>query len=151
MTTQIQSAIQSLATSDTDSLLATLGSYAANYPGSPEKFVAAGADIGLPQPTGGVLDSVIELGKNILRRWHKTIYQLVCGGDEVDAAAKKQILDSIKIGSPEAMAAAITGVMIGVFSVAPAVAAVVGVLFGKLLLPAAVDETCKFWKTKLSV
>jgi len=149
MTPQIQSAVRNLAASDTDSLLATLGSFAVEYPAAPEKFVVAGADIGLPQPTGGVLDNVIELGKNILRRWHKTIYQLVCGGEEIDAAAKKQILDSIKIGSPEAMAAAITGVLIGVFTVAPAVAAVVGVLFGKLLLPAAVDETCKFWKGRL--
>jgi len=39
--------------------------------------------------------------------------------------------------------------LIGVFSVAPAVAAIVGVLFGKVLLPSAGKEVCEFWKERL--
>ena len=147
MTAQIQAAIRDLTASDTNSLFSKLGAYAVTYPGAPEKFVTAGASVGIEQPTAGVLEDTIELGKNILRRWQKTIYQLVCGGDEVDASAKKQILGAL--ASPETLAAAITSVLIAVFSVAPAVAAIVGVLFGKLLLPAAGDEACKFWRGKL--
>lgn len=83
------------------------------------------------------LDDVIGLGERILKRWNKAIYDLVCGGEGVDPQAKKTILDALKLGRPDAVATAITSVLIGLFSVGPGVALVVGVLFGKVLLPAA--------------
>jgi hypothetical protein len=73
----------------------------------------------------------------------------VCSTEGVDPQAKKTILDALKLNSPEALSAALTGVLISVFSVGPAVATIVGVLFGKILLPSAGEELCSFWKERL--
>ncbi len=97
----------------------------------------------------GPLDDAAELGMRILKRWNVVLYQLVCGGSDVDPVAKKDILAALKIGTPDAIAAAITGILITTFSVGPAIAAIVGVLLARVLLPAAGQEVCSFWKEKL--
>jgi hypothetical protein len=95
------------------------------------------------------MDDAIVLGKRILKRWNRAIYELVCGGEGVDKQAKDTIMNALKLGKPDAVATAITSVLIGVFSVGPGVALVVGVLFGKVLMPAAGEEVCGFWKERL--
>jgi hypothetical protein len=149
MNAQIAAAVKDLSAADTASLYAKLGAYSRAFPSDPAQFAAPGAAITIDEEVAGPLDDAVALGKRILVRWQKTVYELVCGGDSVDPAARKTILDSLKVCSPEALAAAITGVLISAFSVVPAVATIVGVLFGKILLPAAGQEICLFWKSKL--
>ncbi len=149
MTTQIEAAVKSLAQDDVSALYAKLGAYSLAYPQGPAQFAAPDASIQIDSSTAGALDDVAALGKRILKRWNKSIYDLVCNKDGIDPQARKTIMDALKLNSPEALAAAITSVLIGVFSVGPAIAAIVGVLFGKVLLPAAGDEICTFWKERL--
>jgi hypothetical protein len=60
-------------------------------------------------------------------------------------------MNALNLKSPDGIAAAVTGILISTFSVGPAVATVVGVLLARLLLPAAGQEICKFWKEKLAI
>jgi hypothetical protein len=149
MQTEIETAVKELSRSDANSLYARLGAYSTAYPGDPGQFVSPGATPPVDASIAGPLDDAMALGKRILKRWNRTIFDLVCGTDGVDPQARKTIMDALKLNSPEALAAAVTSVLIGVFSVGPAVAAIVGVLFGKVLLPAAGQEVCVFWKERL--
>jgi hypothetical protein len=149
MKTQIDAAVKNLSNADTGSLYAKLGAYSVAFPQGPAQFAAPDATVQVDVGIAGALDDAIALGKRILKRWNKAIFDLVCSKDGVDPQARKTIMNALTLNSPEALAAAITSVLIGVFSVGPAVAAVVGVLFGKVLLPAAGEEACKFWKERL--
>jgi hypothetical protein len=152
MANNIDAAVKELATSDTTSLYAQLGGYVRAFPTDPAQFANVNAHIEISAAVAGPLDDAIALGKRILNRWNKVAYDLVCGGETAGQAekdARDKILGALKLNSPEALAAAITGVLISVFSVGPAVAAVVGVLFGKLLLPPVGEEVCSFWKDRL--
>lgn len=150
MTTPNDAVFKELTNADTATLYAKLGAYASTFPKDPARFSAVGNTVTMDVPFAGPLDEAIDLGKRILKRWNKVMYDLVCGdGDDVDPEARKTILDAVKVGSPATIAAAITGVLISTFSVGPAVAVVVGVLLGKVLLPAAGKEVCAFWKERL--
>jgi hypothetical protein len=149
MNGQIDTAVKKLSDSDANSLYARLGASSIAFPDNPAQFAAPDAAIVVDVSIAGPLDDAIGLGKRILKRWNKAIYDLACGTDGVDPEAKKTIMDAIKLGKPDALATAITSVLIGVFSVGPGVALVVGVLFGKVLMPAAGQEICTFWKERL--
>ena len=151
MTTAGDATLKQLTASDTTTLYEKLGGFATTYPADPTKFSDIGVADVMDVSHAGPLDELADLGKRILRRWNKVMYDLVCGGGggDVDPEAQKSILAAIKIGSPEAIAAAITGALISMFSVGPAIAAVVGVLLGRLLLPAAGKEVCAYWKDQL--
>jgi hypothetical protein len=149
MKAEIDAAVRNLAKEDLSNLYAKLGAYSIAFPQDPALFAAPAATIQVDVRVAGPLDEAIALGKRILRRWQKAIFDLVCSTDGVDPQARTTILDALKLNSPEALSAAITSVLIAVFSVGPAVAAIVGVLFGKILLPTAGAEVCSFWKGKL--
>jgi hypothetical protein len=149
MKADIDHAVHDLSKADTDSLYARLGASAVAFPNNPAQFAAPNAAITLDVSTAGPLDDVVLLGKRILKRWNKAIYDLVCGTYGVDPQAKKTIMDALKLGRPDAVATAITGVLISVFSVGPGIALIVGVLFGKVLMPAAGEEVCTFWRERL--
>jgi hypothetical protein len=149
MKAEIDHAVQTLSKSDANSLYARLGASSVAFSRNPAQFAAPDPAMKVDVSIAGPLDDAIGLGKRILKRWNKAMYDLICGADGVDPQAKKTILDALKLGKPDAYAAAITGVLISVFSVGPGVAMVVGVLFGKVLMPAAGEETCAFWKERL--
>jgi len=150
MKTEIDQAVQTFLKSDANSLYARLGASSVAFSSDPGQFAAPNAALGVDVSVAGPLDDAIGLGKRILARWNKVIYEIACGGgDTVDPQAKKTILDAFKLGKPDAVASAITGVLISFFSVGPGVALVVGVLFGKVLMPAAGEEICAFWKERL--
>ena len=145
MKSEIQAAVTNLAEADDDSLFARLGAYSAAFPVEPGNFVAPGAVVAVDAALAGPLDQAKLLGRRILSRWNRTLYDLVCGegGDPQAAALIKAAT------SRETLAAAIASVLIGMFSVAPAIAAIVGVLLGRVLLPAAGAAICDFWKDHL--
>ena len=150
MKDEIEQAVKSLGGASANKLYADLGAYSVTYPKDPARFANPSVSVPVDVSVAGPMDDAINLGKRILRRWNKVIYELVCSeGGEADKEVRNTILNAVKLNSPEALAAAITGVLISVFSVGPAVAAIVGVLFGKLLLPAAGQEICTFWKEQI--
>jgi hypothetical protein len=149
MKAEIDHAVQQLSQSDDNSLYARLGASSVAFSMNPAQFAAPNPAINFDVSVAGPLDDAIALGKRILKRWNKAMYDLICSADGVDPQAKATILDALKLGKPDAYAAAITGVLISVFSVGPGVAMVVGVLFGKILFPTAGEEICSFWKERL--
>ncbi|MEH7876603.1 hypothetical protein V7799_02505 [Rhizobium laguerreae] len=149
MKDEIDKAVKTLGVASTNKLYADLGAYSITYPQDPARFANPSVSVPVDVSVAGPMDDAIDLGKRILRRWNKAIYDLVCGTEEADPQVRKTIFDALKLNSPEALAAAITGVLISAFSVGPAVAAIVGVLFGKVLLPTAGQEVCSFWKERI--
>ena len=149
MNDEIELAVKALSKADAKNLYANLGAYSIAFVDDAAKFSHPAVSVSVDVSVAGPLDDAVDLGKRILRRWSNTIYELVCGGADIDPEARKTILSALKVNSPEALAAAITGVLISAFSVAPAIAVVVGVLFGKVLFPAAGQEACTFWKERL--
>jgi hypothetical protein len=149
MNDAIERAVQNRTKTDGKNLYGLLGAYSLEFPRRPAEFAAPDAGITIDETVAGVGDDAIELGKRIAKRWNRVLFDLACGGDSVDPQAKKTITDALKLGSPDAIAASITGILISTFSVAPAVAVIVGVLLGRVLLPAATKEICVFWKEKL--
>jgi hypothetical protein len=149
----IASAVRNLSQADDNVLLARLGTYSAKFREDPARFAVPGAVVAGAEATAGpMMDAAIALGTRVLNRWSKVLYSLVCGGDDSDAEVKdvrESILGALKLNSPEAIATAVTAALISVFSVGPTIATIVGVLLGKLLLPAAGKEICAFWKEKL--
>jgi hypothetical protein len=149
MNDNIKSAIDDLSKADSRVLYEKLGAYASAFPQDPAKFASAQAAGTMEVAFAGPMEDAAELGKKILRRWNKMLYELVCGGDSVDPEARSKIMGAIKLNDSTAIAAAITGILISAFSVGPAIATVVGVLLGKILLPAAGQEICSFWKDRV--
>jgi hypothetical protein len=149
MKSEIETAVKTLSAEGNDQLYARLAATSQEFVRAPAKLSSPSASVSIDIGIAGPLDDAVDLGKRILKRWNRSIYDIVCGTPDADPQARKTIMDALKLNSPEALAAAITGVLIATFSVGPAVAAVVGVLFGKVLLPAAGEEVCKFWKEKL--
>jgi hypothetical protein len=146
----IAKAVKDLSGTDDRILRARLGAYSMQFPQAPDKFAAPDALVpGAEATAGPMMDAAIALGTRIVNRWNKVLYDLACGGTDVDEKVRASILDAVKLKSPDAIAAAITAALISVFSVGPAIATIVGVLLGKLLLPAAGKEVCAFWKEKL--
>ncbi|MER8873398.1 hypothetical protein NKI04_26460 [Mesorhizobium sp. M0814] len=145
MESEIQAAVASLTKADTRRLYADLGAYSRAYAADPTVFASPSARVSIDAEVAGPLDDAIQLGERILRHWNKVLFDLVCGTKEADPEARKVIMSALRLNSPEAMAAAVTGILISVFSVGPAIAAVVGVLFGKVLMPAAGEDLCSFW------
>ncbi len=146
MTTLAGTQISAFSDKDDDALYNLLGNYSEAFANDPTNFESALADIERDVQTAGPLDDTILLGKRIVNRWNKALHEVVCGesGDDV---VKNKIRSAL--GSKEALAVAITGMLISAFSVAPAVAAIVGLLLGRILLPQAGEEICAFWKEKL--
>lgn len=149
MTDAVDSAVKNLIKADTSVLYEKLGAYASAFPADPAKFSSPQAAATMDVAFAGPMEDAAALGKKILGRWNKVLYELACGGDSVDPEARKTILEAVKLNDPAAIAAAITGVLMGFFSVGPAIATVVGVLLGKILLPAAGKEVCDFWKDRV--
>jgi len=147
MKTKLEEAIESLSAADDANLYARLGAYSIEFPQSPHKFAEPRAAISLDVKTAGALSASIELGQRILKAWNRSLYDLTCAA--ADPQAKKTIVDALHLKSADGIAAAITGILISTFSVGPAIATIVGVLLGRVLLPAAGRELCAFWKEKL--
>ena len=149
MTNQIADAVSGLSGLSDNDLKVKLGAYAMQYPAAPADYATPGADVAISGDVAGVTSEALDLGGRILKRWNKVLYDLVCGGEDVDPDIRRKLFDAANLKSPEAIAAAITATLIGAFSVGPAIATIVGVLLGRVLLPAAGKEICSFWKEKL--
>jgi hypothetical protein len=148
MKDDINKAVSALEKLDDDTLKARLGAYVRQFPSAPADFAAPGADVAISVDHMSIGSDAIDLGARIIKRWNKTLYDLACGGD-VDPNVRSAIADAVKLGSPTAIAAAITGVLVSAFSVGPAIATLIGVVLGRLLLPAAGQEICAFWKERI--
>lgn len=96
----------------------------------------------------GLRDDVIELGERIFRRWNTAAYELVCGSEDADSEDRKKIAEAIGLGET-AVAAALSGLLVSSFGLAPAIAAVVAALVIKRFGRPVYEELCKVWKRSI--
>lgn len=150
MKQEIEVAIKRLSKADTASLYADLGAYTSAFAMDPKPFSDPTAVIAKDATHAGVLTEAIDVGKKVFKRWQKAIYELVCGSGATDVEARQSILSALKLNSPDALATAITLALVTYFSVGPAIAVIVGVLFAKVLFPPIGEEVCTFWKGKIA-
>jgi hypothetical protein len=147
MKAQIETGVKKLLDVDDASLYAKLGAYSLAYPQDVRQFAEPDAQPQIDADTAGPLSDSIELGKRILKRWNRALYEVAC--TDADPQVKKTLTNALNLKSADGIAAAITGILIATFSVGPAIATIVGVLLARVLLPAAGKEVCAFWKEKL--
>lgn len=93
----------------------------------------------------GPLDDLQDFGRRFFARFLPEAYKLACGED---AQERKKIEDAFGI-SPEAVGAAIAGILVAQFAIAPAAAAVIGALILRLFFRPAYQAMCDVWKEKL--
>ncbi|MEM7454709.1 MAG: hypothetical protein AAF456_10200, partial [Planctomycetota bacterium] len=84
------------------------------------------------------LDSLRKLGMRIFDRWNREAHKLICG-DGSDEEDRKDLLDAIGLGEG-ATIAALTGLLITSFGVAPPVAALVAAIAVKRFFRGAYEE-----------
>jgi hypothetical protein len=94
----------------------------------------------------GPLDDLQDFGRRFFARFLPDAYRLVCGSE--DAGERKKVQDAFGIG-PEAVGAAIAGVVVAQFALAPAAAAVIAALVLRLFFRPAYEAMCEVWQEKL--
>ncbi|TCO72119.1 hypothetical protein [Rhodovulum euryhalinum] len=94
----------------------------------------------------GLVDDLKDLGRRIVARWSRALYELVCGGQGEDADRKK-LFEALNVGEAAAIGA-VTALLLGMAVPPPVAAAASVVIVRKFLLPAG-DEVCDFWGEKL--
>jgi hypothetical protein len=94
----------------------------------------------------GPLDDLQEFGRRFFNRFLPDAYSLVCGSG--DAEERKKVQSAFNIG-PDAVGAAIAGVIVVQLGLAPAVAAVIAALVMRLFFRNAYQAMCEVWKEKL--
>jgi hypothetical protein len=97
----------------------------------------------------GPLDEAKKLGKKIFSRWNREAYHLVCGTGAEDEKDRSEIRAAFNIGA-KAVATSLSGLLVSMFGLAPAIAAVIAALIIKRFFQGAIDETCAYWKGNLA-
>jgi len=96
----------------------------------------------------GPMDDLRNFGKIFFSRLNRDCYDLICGGAGADNQEREKVAKAFGIGKTE-VAAAIAGVIVAHFAIAPAIAAVVAALIVKLFFRNAQEAMCEVWKAKL--
>jgi hypothetical protein len=96
----------------------------------------------------GPMDDLRNFGKLFFSRLNRDCYDLICGGQQADAKEREKVAKAFGLGKTE-VAAAIAGVIVAHFAIAPAIAAVVAALVVKLFFRNAQEAMCQVWKQKL--
>jgi hypothetical protein len=144
----VNAVLAKLLTADDDTLYEQLGMRAravqSQAPGAMQYGVALTHDANVMGP----LDDLRTLGKRLLARWNGELYKVFCGSEDADKKDRDSLFNAIGLGEV-AIAAAMTGVLVSSFAVAPAVAAVVAALVVKRIGKPAVEVLCEEWKKRL--
>jgi hypothetical protein len=96
----------------------------------------------------GPMDDLRKFGRIFFSRLNRDCYNLVCGGEQLDSQEREKVANAFGVGKTE-VAAAIAGIMVAHFAIAPAIAAVVAALIVKLFFRNAHGAMCEVWKQKL--
>jgi hypothetical protein len=123
-------------------------------------LLATGANvaIGGGDPQDAVLRSVEDpdqlhrgvgdLGRRILYRWSRALYEFACSPSSADKATANQLIRAI-LGKGGGSAAAVTAILVGAFGLPPVTAAIVATLLIRIIVAPAADELCQAWSASL--
>jgi hypothetical protein len=89
------------------------------------------------------LDDLKDLGRRILKRWNKELYEIVCPAAGATGKEREDLLKALNISEVAAIAA-VTGLLLPLGVPAPVAAPLAALLVKKFLLPAK-DELCIKW------
>jgi hypothetical protein len=89
-----------------------------------------------------------EFGRRFFARFSRDLHDLVCGSDLANAEVRKDLQSSLT--SKSTFAAAVAGVLVFHFGIAPALAAVVAALVVRLFVDNALHVLCEMWGESLS-
>ncbi|MEL6768072.1 MAG: SGNH/GDSL hydrolase family protein [Pseudomonadota bacterium] len=131
------------ATMSDDMLVAEIGRRATLTSVDPSRAVALEASVS-EAALEGVGDFFHRIGKRLLKRLHRELYQLLCGDGDEDKEDRKALGDALNLG-PAAVAAALVQLLTVSFGLAPAVATVVAAVLMKRVLGPTIEETCAVW------
>lgn len=95
----------------------------------------------------GIKDDLKLLGRQILKRWERSAYDIVCGGMPEDDKARSELKNALGLGEAAAIGALSTA-LIGV-GLMPALAPVLAAILVKKFFNPAYGTFCDYWKSKL--
>jgi hypothetical protein len=142
-------AVAKLLRSDETQLYETLGIRQKAIDKQPDLGNRYDADIAYDATEMGPKDFLRELGVNILKRWNKEAYKLICGGDTADATDRNNLVRLVASGSVDA-GGVLAGILVASLGLAPAIAAVIAVIILKRFVKPAGQEFCNLWAQNLN-
>jgi predicted secreted protein len=143
-----QPALEKLLQSDPDQLYAELGLRQKAIVDDPAEAGRFETTATYEAEFAGPLDVLKELGQSFFKNVSKNAYDLVCGDDEANAAARQKLAKAFNSGET-VFASTLAALMVTSFGLAPAIAAVVAALVVKLFLKSAYGAMCSVWKAHL--
>ncbi|MEO0429343.1 MAG: SGNH/GDSL hydrolase family protein [Pseudomonadota bacterium] len=126
-----------------DLLVAEIGRRATLTSVDPSRAVAMEANVS-EAALEGVGDFFHRIGRRLLKRLHRELFQLLCGEGEEDKKDRKKLSDALNLG-PTAVAGALVQLLTVSFGLAPAVATVVAAVLMKRVLGPTLEDTCNVW------
>jgi hypothetical protein len=145
--TQARSATDKLLPADVGALYVELGKRLREVrrnPGSSSAFDMT-AESAL-ETMGG--DQLREFGRQFFNRMNKQAYALMCGADSQNSSERDSLLKAFGFGK-DAVAPALTALLVVQLGLAPAIATVLAVLAVKLFFEPGYDAMCDAWKKGL--
>jgi hypothetical protein len=86
-----------------------------------------------------------EFGRRFFNRANRAAYALMCSADSENSAERENLTKAFGLGM-DAVAPALTGLLVVHLGMAPAIAAVIAVLAVKLFFQPGYDAMCEVWK-----
>jgi hypothetical protein len=139
--------IGGLLLADDDSLLEQLGIYVKANVARQAAVVEYAPTITHDEKMMGPLDDVRALGRRVLARWNRELFQVMCGSAAGDQKERESLLKAIGV-SDVAIASALTALLV-TWGVAAAIATLIAALVVKRIISPAGKEFCAFWGEKL--
>jgi hypothetical protein len=141
-------AVAKLLGADESQLYETLGIREKAIEKSPELANRYDIDVDYDATEMGPKEFLRDLGVNILRRWNKEAYKLICGGGSADEKDRNDLVRLVASGSVDA-GGVLAGILVASLGIAPAIAAVIAVIVLKRFVKPAGEEFCKLWAKNL--
>lgn len=141
-------AMENLLNADESQLYEQLGLRAKAISENPEKAGSFAPEVTYDESLMGPKEILKDLGQRLFQRWNVEAYNLICGADDSDAQDRKDIANAFGINQVM-VGAAISGILVANFGLAPAIAAVIAAIALKRFFRPGYEEFCKVWKKNL--
>jgi hypothetical protein len=145
---QAESAVEMLMTYDEDRLYSELGMRLRTVRRDPTKSAQFDLVPDTPLEELGVADDLRAFGRKFFDRVSTQAYALVCGSDSEQTEERGKLLQAFGIGR-DAVAPALSVLLVGHLGLAPAIAAVVATLIVRLFFRPAHEAMCEVWQGRL--
>ncbi|SRR6266446_5810028 len=98
--------------------------------------------------TMGMIEDVKALGLRILKRWNKTLYDIICPAAGASGKEREELLKALNISEVAAIGV-VTGLLLPLGVPAPVAAPLAALIVKKFLIPAK-EELCDTWQEAIT-